>query len=74
MELSNWDLEIILQSVRNEREKAEKEYIKAIETGLDRLKYNNKDQVFYSVSSSLTMLQRFNNLVIKLEDELNNRR
>lgn len=73
MELNIWELEVISQAVRNEREKAEKEYMQAINTGLDKLKYNRNEQVIYGVSDSLTTLQRFNNLMIKLEDELRKR-
>lgn len=73
MELSSYELEIILQAVRTEREKAEKEYIQAINAGLDNLKYNRNERILGGISDSLTVLQRFNNLIIKLEDELRNR-
>lgn len=73
MELSNYELELILQAVRTEREKVEKEYVQAMQTALEKNKYNRDDHPLYGVGDTLTVLQRFNNLMIKLEDERANR-
>lgn len=73
MELSNYELEIILQAVRNERSQAERNYIQAMKTEMDTFKNGNDERLLYGVADRLTVLQRFNNLMIKLEDELQKR-
>ena len=73
MELNRYELEIILQAIRNERSKVEQEYIQGMNAELEKIKYNRKGELtIYGVAETLTTLQRFNNLVIKLEDELRN--
>lgn len=73
MELNNFELEIILGSLRRERERAEKDYIEALKKEINKNPYNHEDKVCVGVAESFLFLQRFNNLIIKCEDELRKR-
>ena len=44
-----------------------------MQTALEKNKYNHDDHVIYGVGDTSMVLQRINNLMIKLEDELRNR-
>ena len=78
MNLNDFELQIVLQSVRTERVKAEKDFEEAIKnvTSVKRFENDEKNSmcVVCGVAETLEVLQRFNNLIIKLENEAKKRR
>lgn len=71
-ELSNFELEAIMQSVRSERKRVEKDFTEAIK--ISQEKHRETEYVVYGVAETLELLQKFNNLIIKIENELERRR
>lgn len=72
MELNRYELETILQALRNEGMVVGKQYILSLKEELNKTNYNKDDIGIYTSNTAL-MLQRFNNLIIKIEDELGRR-
>ena len=72
MELSNFELEVILQSVRSERKRAEKDFTEAIK--INQTRHRETEFIVYGVAETLEVLQKINNLITKVESELERRR
>ena len=72
MELSNFELEVILQSVRSERKRAEKDFTQAIK--ISQTRHRETEFIAYGVAETLEVLQKINNLITKVESELERRR
>jgi len=69
MQLNSVELEMILAGLRKERERATQDYVESLKQTINKNPYNT-DKVCIGVAESLQFLQRFNNLIIKCEDEL----
>lgn len=71
MVFNKFELEILLNAVRKEREIAEKDYIMSIKTELEKNKYNNNgEHLRFGVGETSKNLQVINGLLIKLEGEI----
>lgn len=71
MVFNKFELEILLNAVRKEREIIEKDYIMSIKTELEKNKYNNNDEhLKFGVGETSKNLQVINGLLIKLESEI----
>lgn len=71
MVFNKFELEILLNAVRNEREIVEKDYIISIKTELEKNKYDDNSRCLsFGVGETSKNLQVINGLLIKLEDEI----
>ncbi len=71
MILTKFELEILLNAVRKEREIVEKDYIMSIKAELEKDKYNRDDKCLrFGIGETSKNLQTVNGLLIKLEEEL----
>ena len=71
MTFNRFELEILLNAVRKEREYVEQDYINSIKTELDKYKFNNNTECLsLGVGETSKNLQVFNGIIIKLEGEL----
>ena len=71
MTFNRFELEILLNAVRKEREYVEQDYINSIKTELDKCKFNNDTKcINLGVGETSKNLQVFNGIIIKLEGEL----
>ena len=71
MVFNKFELEILLNAVRKERELTEKDYIMSIKTQLEKNKDNNNYEcVRFGVGETSKNLQVINGLLIKLEEEI----
>lgn len=71
MVFNKFELEILLNAVRNEREIVEKDYITSIKTELEKNKYDDNSRCLsFGVGETSKNLQVINGLLIKLEDEI----
>ena len=71
MVFNRFELEILLNAVRKEREIAENDYITSIKTELEKDKYNNNTKCLsFGVGETSKNLQALNGLLIKLEGEI----
>lgn len=68
MELNKYELEMILQAVRNGRNHVARDFEEAIKS-IDK-KLKDGECLMYGVAETLEVLQRYTNLILKLEDEL----
>ena len=69
MYFNSLELEMILAGLRKERERATQDYVESLKQTINKTHYDT-DKVCIGVADSLQYLQRFNNLIIKCEDEL----
>ena len=67
MEFNLYELEIIIAGVRKERAVAEKHYVESLKKDINKSPYSNESKNEFA--EDLFILQRFNNLLIKLEEE-----
>ena len=72
MTFNRFELEILLNAVRKEREHVEQDYINSIKTELDKYKFNNNNTEYLSIRVGETSknLQAVNGIIIKLEGEI----
>ena len=71
MVFNRFELEIVLNAVRKEREIVEKDYITSIKTTLEKNKYNNDTKCLsFGVGETSKNLQVINGILIKLEGEI----
>ena len=72
MTFNRFELEILLNAVRKEREQVEQDYINSIKTELDKYKFNNNNTECLSIGVGETSknLQAVNGIIIKLEGEI----
>lgn len=70
MVFNRFELEILLNAVRKEREIVEKDYIISIKTELEKNKDNKDECVRFGVGETSKNLQVINGLLIKLEEEI----
>ena len=71
MTFNRFELEILLNAVRKEREQVEQDSINSIKTELDKYKFNNNTECLsIGVGETSKILQLFNGIIIKLEGEL----
>lgn len=71
MTFNRFELEILLNAVRKEREQVEQDYINSIKTELDKDKFNNDIKYLsLGVCESSKNLQAINGIIIKLEGEI----
>lgn len=71
MVFNRFELEILLNVVRKEREIVEQDYITSIKTELEKNKYNdNAKSLSFGVGETSKNLQVINGLLIKLEGEI----
>ena len=71
MVFNRFELEILLNAVRKERETVEKDYITSIKTELEKNKYdNNTECLSFGVGETSKNLQVVNGILIKLEGEI----
>ena len=71
MTFNRFELEILLNAVRKEREQVEQDYINSIKTELDKYKFNNNTECFsIGVGETSKNLQAVNGIIIKLEGEI----
>ena len=70
MVFNKFELEILLNAVRREREIVEKDYITSIKTELEKNKYDNNTKCLgFGVGETSKNLQVVNGILIKLEGE-----
>lgn len=71
MVFNKFELEILLNAVRREREIVEKDYITSIKTELEKNKYDNNTKCLsFGVGETSKNLQVVNGILIKLEGEI----
>ena len=71
MVFNKFELEILLNAVRKEREMVEKDYITSIKTELEKNKYDNNTKCLsFGVGETSKNLQVVNGILIKLEGEI----
>lgn len=71
MTFNRFELEILLNAVRKEREHVEQDYINSIKTELDKYKLNNDTKCLsLGVGETSKNLQAVNGIIIKLEGEI----
>lgn len=71
MVFNRFELEILMNAVRKEREIVEKDYIILIKTELETNKYNNNTKsLSFGIGETSKNLQVINGLLIKLEEEI----
>ena len=71
MTFNRFELEILLNAVRKEREQVEQDYINSIKTELDKYKFNNNTEYLsIGVGETSKNLQAVNGIIIKLEGEI----
>lgn len=71
MVFNKFELEILLNAVRKEREIVEKDYITSIKTELEKNKYDNNTKCLsFGVGETSKNLQVVNGILIKLEGEI----
>ena len=71
MVFNRFELEILLNAVRKERETVEKDYIISIKTELEKNKFDNNTKCLsFGVGETSKNLQVINGILIKLEGEI----
>lgn len=70
MVFNRFELEILINSIRREREKVEKDYIMSIKKELDKIKYDDNDKILCGIGDTSKNLQAINGILIKLENEI----
>ena len=71
MVFNKFELEILLNAVRKEREIVEQDYITSIKTELEKNKYDNNTKCLsFGVGETSKNLQVVNGILIKLEGEI----
>lgn len=71
MTFNRFELEILLNAVRKEREHVEQDYINSIKIELDKYKLNNNTECLsLGVGETSKNLQAVNGIIIKLEGEI----
>lgn len=71
MVFNRFELEILLNAVRKERETVEKDYITSIKTELEKNKFDNNSKCLsFGVGETSKNLQVVNGILIKLEGEI----
>ena len=71
MTFNRFELEILLNAVRKEREQVEQDYINSIKTELEKNKFNNNTECLsFGVGETSKNLQAVNGIIIKLEGEI----
>lgn len=70
MVFNKFELEILLNAVRKEREIVEKDYIRSIKTELEKNKDNKDECLCFGVGETSKDLQAVNGILIKLEGEI----
>lgn len=70
MVFNRFELEILLNAVRREREIVEKDYITSIKTELETNKGDNTKCLSFGVGETSKNLQVVNGILIKLEGEI----
>lgn len=69
MVFNRFELEILLNAVRKEREIVEKDYITLLKTELEKNKYDDNAK-YLSLGETSKNLQVINGILIKLEGEI----
>lgn len=71
MVFNKFELEILLNAVRREREIAEQDYIVSIKTELEKNEYDSNSKCLsFGVGETSKNLQAINGILIKLEGEI----
>ena len=71
MTFNRFEVEILLNAVREERKQVEQDYINSIKKELDKDKFNNNTECLsIGVGETSKILQVFNGIIIKLEGEI----
>ena len=70
MVFNKFELEILLNAVRKEREIVEKDYTMAIKAELEKNKDNKDECVCFGIGEASKNLQVVNGIIIKLEGEI----